>query len=145
MKISTRDRKKSYRVEVCELLPYVRQLHHPKPCEGYRWNKMPLKAVFGKDAAELKEQYRCSKNAHWSYKFRPGSKLTRSHNAGKTMRFCWAHMPFDRMDEYERMLKWFNAHEDEVDAIRAKHGLCSMAEARIRVEAENRMEASDAG
>lgn len=134
-------RRKTFNIELMELLPYVRILLHPKPCDGYRWGKMPMKAIYGPNAKESMEKYRCRRRAFWSYKRLPARKWGGVRGAGKTERYCWSHMPFDNMDEDQRADKWFMAHRNQVDAVRTKYGLRTMAECDVLIDELN-LEAS---
>jgi hypothetical protein len=105
----------TWRQELVEMLPWVTLYKRPRPCDGYRWGQMSLKAVHD---PELKERYRCKNQATWRFK---ASKRC----DGRDGVYCWSHLcvQLDSMGEFERGNKYWDAHLDEVNAIRVRGGV----------------------
>lgn len=86
-------------------IPWVDRLEKPKPCEGYRWSSMPLKAIYtmGGKPPVGKEKWRCKKLAHWRFR-------AKRNSWAKTGNYCWSHLfssglhhdqiESDRLDEW---------------------------------------------
>lgn len=109
----------TYNTELVELLPWTTRLRRPRPCDGYRWAHMSLRDA--RDP-ERRERHRCQHHASWRY------VAARGDYSGKTGRYCWNHLvnQLEHMPDGERNNGWWNAHLDEVDALRARYGYSSL-------------------
>lgn len=105
----------SWRINI-RRLPWVRELKRDRgQCEGIRWNRVPMKAVWHpkthkRQPVEMLEPYRCKNQAQWSYRFLAGSYRYRE----QTKRFCSSHLYASGVEgtreEYARVEKWFKKH-----------------------------------
>lgn len=126
----------SWRTELAELLPWVTHevepvnAHTASRCVGYRNASRRVRSD-----PELRERYRCRRLAKWW--FNPVSSGT-----ARTGTYCWSHLLSlclygDEVEE-TRTQRWFDRHVDEVNTVRARHGLppverwCSGAETSRR-------------
>jgi hypothetical protein len=66
-------------------LPWVTRLDETKPCDGYRWNHMPGKAL--RDPA-LFAKYRCKNRARWQFR----ALRTRASAWPRDGIYCWPHL-----------------------------------------------------
>lgn len=109
----------SYRTELVELLPWVTRLARSRPCDGYRWSRMPQRAV--RDA-ELRQEFRCRSLASWRY------VTSRGRWSGKSGSYCWNHLvdQLEHASDRRRNRGWWLAHLDEVNAIRTYHGYVAL-------------------
>jgi hypothetical protein len=110
----------TWRQELAEMLPWVTLYKRSRPCDGYRWGQMSLKAVHD---PELKERYRCKNQATW--RFKTSRRKVRQVSGAHDGVYCWSHLcvQLNTMDEFERSNKYWSAHLDEVNAIRVRGGV----------------------
>lgn len=110
----------SWRREVVELLPYVRRLRDREigRCEAYR----PRSARARRDP-ELSERYRCNNAGRYRYRFLKSTSYASSDRED----LCWQHLMsrgiYGWQEEQKRWERWWRRHLDEVNAVRAGHGL----------------------
>lgn len=100
----TPQERRELRLEFLQFLYYVKRVTKPVPCTGYRWSKMPLKAVYN---LELREKYRCKNLAYWRF-----TALKKSY--AKDGIYCMSHLyaaglnhDQDELDRTERQYKKF--------------------------------------
>lgn len=106
----TRDRReRTWRRDFLRRHPRIRYQVMTQTCDGYRWGRMPLKALFadmpGYDSS-LKERYRCRVPAHWVFRaLKPrGGWDTMAHDGV----YCTAHLysELEHPREWEHFRHW---------------------------------------
>jgi len=94
---------RSRRADFLKRLPWIKWLKEGRTCDGYRYNRMPVKAMHD---SELKEKYRCKNPAHWKYK-------TLKKSWAEDGVYCMAHLYANciwDMHEMARVERWIQKH-----------------------------------
>lgn len=103
------------RKEWLKTLPFVTWRKKAKDCEGVKWSKVPMKAVWHpkthrRQPESMLDPYRCRRPGHWQFK-----SLKRSLSKDGT--YCMAHL-FQQLHhdskEYARIMRYWR--EQKVDA-----------------------------
>lgn len=99
---------KAERIHITESIPWVKVVKRDIPCDGIRWNKVPLKALYdhgGKPATGL-DKYRCKNKAKWSFR-----ALKRPQFPARDGNYCWSHLHssglFYNNEETQRFERWY--------------------------------------
>jgi hypothetical protein len=96
-------------------VPWIRKLSIGTRCDGIKWSKVPLKAVYaiaGRKPTGITDQYRCRNMAHWKF---TALKTSKMHPATSGT-YCWQHLMnlgiYYNSEETTRFQEWM-AHEAE--------------------------------
>lgn len=113
------------RTALLKRVPWITYLDKAKSCDGVRWNKVPLKAIYpmnGKPAEGI-EKWRCKAPARW--KFTALRKKDSGGMRSTSGTFCRVHLhqqaTYYSELERERMNRWFEEvgadllHEDMIE------------------------------
>lgn len=105
----------TWRTEILALVPWVRGVRRPTPCDGYR----PMSGRARSDP-ELRERHRCRNDASWRF-------VALRSSWGRSGAYCYAHLVNEGLygdpREERRITRWFERHLDAVNGVRARHGL----------------------
>jgi hypothetical protein len=89
-----------------ESIPWITRLKNSTTCDGLRWGRMPLKAIYNHGPNRIlpptgTDPYKCKNPAYWKFK-----ALKRSH--ARDGIYCVAHLysQLHNMDEDKRIRRW---------------------------------------
>lgn len=101
-----------------ESIPWIKRLKIALPCDGFRYSKMPLKAIYPHGPKRSlpptgTDQYRCKSIAYWKFK-----ALKRS--GAEDGVYCMSHLynQMSHMGEYERVNRWITRKYGSWEACR---------------------------
>jgi hypothetical protein len=96
-------------------LPFVTWQKEVKDCDGIKWNKVPMKAVWHpkthkRQPEEMLDPYRCQNAAHWKFK-----SLKRSD--AKDGVYCMDHLlqQMTHNREYERSMRYWRERVERAE------------------------------
>ena len=97
-----------------EFLPFVKRLKVSQPCEGLRWGKMPLKAIYRHGPGNTleptgTEKYRCKNAAYWKF---TALKKSRARDGVYCMSHLYSAGIGHDMDEQARLNRWWKKYND---------------------------------
>lgn len=103
--------KREARKEVLRQIPWVKELKESDvPCDGIRWNQVPLKAVYkmhDRTPTGL-SKYRCKNKAKWHF---TAKKTREQYSQATSGNYCMAHLfsagLYYNMDEEKRLNTWY--------------------------------------
>ena len=71
-------------MDLISRLPWVTRLERTTDCDGYRWSRMPLKAL---GDTFLMSKYKCRASARWQFRADRRAQVPASDGT-----YCWAHL-----------------------------------------------------
>lgn len=91
------------RKKLAEVLPWVKQLKKPTPCDGIKWSTVALGDIYSignKPARGIQDRSRCKRQAYWHF-----TKLKRNV-WGKSGNYCWTHLTMQLHDYEEERVRY---------------------------------------